>query len=175
MRPPLCTLTAASAILAVSASGAFAADRAVPKIAFSGSYSFAFKITNVKNVKPTRWTYSVIKPCTSPCRAVAFHLRLQTETTWRRTVQVYTWNGSDYAVAPRVQRGLAGCAGRGGTSVSKGYDVTSTISFHVTATAKGRVLRVAGTGTDSYVPNAAGKKAGCKPGSYVFAVNASAQ
>lgn len=174
MRPPLRTVAAAIAILAVSASSAFAAHRAVPKIGFSGSYSFAFKITNVKNVKPTRWTYGVIKRCSSPCRAVAFHLRLPTETTWRRTVQVYTWNGSDYAVAPRVQRGIAGCAGRAGSSVSKGYDVTTTISFHVTATTKGRALRVAGTGTDRYVPNAAGKKAGCKAGSYVFAVNASA-
>jgi len=57
--------------------------------------------------------------------------------------------------------------------VRKGFDVTSTSTLRPARTTNGRVVRFTGTAEDAYVPNAAGRKAGCARGFYEFALTGS--
>jgi hypothetical protein len=168
-RSGLRAAAAAGLALMFLTAGAIGATRAaVPHVALTGSYGVTYRVTNAKNFTPTRWTYRPSKPCASPCRSVSFQQRLASEKAWRPIILVYIWNGTGYALVPRVQRGYSDCVGKGGKSVKKGYDVTSTQMFRVTEVKHGRAVRFAGTGKDAYDLNAAGRKGGCTPGAYLF-------
>jgi len=71
-------------------------------------------------------------------------------------------------------RGFADCKGKAG-SVAKGYDVKGTSAIRLKTSVNGRVTRFTGAGQDSYIPNAAGGKAGCAPGSYQYAMTGVSQ
>src|SRR3954470_268647 len=156
-------LTVALAALVVVGAATAAADSGPLRVSFSGRYAVTYKVTNVKSLKPTRWLFSPSTTCKSPCRAVSFRQRLAAEKRWRAFILTYTWNGDGYALARRVQRGLADCRGAADQTVHKGFDVTSTSTIRPAKTLNGRVVRFTGTAEDAYVPNAAGRKAGCAP------------
>lgn len=162
--------TGAAALLFLTATAVGATRAAVPQVAFSGTYGVTYRVTNAKNFRPTHWIFGVTAACASPCRSVSFRQRLISEKTWRSFILAYTWNGAGYAIAPRVQRRISDCRSAADGTVRKGYDVTSTQTIRMAAVTNGRVVRFTGTGKDAYVPNAAGRKAGCAPGAYVFAI-----
>ena len=143
-------------------------------VSFSGRYAVTYKVTNSKSFKPTHWIFGPKTACKRPCRSVSFRQRLASEKNWRPFILTYTWNGDGYALAPRVQRGLADCRGAADQTIRKGFDVTSTSTIRPARTLDGRVVRFTGTAEDAYIPNAAGRKAGCARGFYEFALTGAA-
>jgi hypothetical protein len=139
-------------------------------VSFSGRYAVTYKVTNSKSFKPTHWIFGPKTACKRPCRSVSFRQRLASEKNWRPFILTYTWNGDGYAIAPRVQRSLADCRGAADQTIRKGFDVTSTSTIRPARTLNGRVVRFTGTAEDAYIPNAAGRKAGCARGFYEFAL-----
>jgi len=164
---------AVGALLLVAGNASGRERTGVLPVSFSGSYAVTYRVTNSTAFKPSHWLFGVKTACKSPCRAVSFRERLATEQTWRPFILTYTWNGSGYALVPRVQRGLTDCRSAAGKTVRKGFDVTSTSTLRPARTTNGRVVRFTGTAEDAYVPNAAGRKAGCARGFYEFALTGS--
>ena len=164
------TVAALVAVLSVAATAFGGSPPAPPPVSFSGSYAVNYKVTNVGNLAPTHWLFAVKTACANPCRAVSFRFRLKSEKAWHKHISVYTWNGKgDYVRPAEVFRGYAGCKGKAGGSVPKGYDVKNTSAIRLKTSVNGRVMRFTGVAQDAYVPNAAGRKAGCAPGSYEYA------
>lgn len=160
-------------LVLLSVSTAQAGREAAPQVEFRGTYSVSFQVTNVKNIKPTRWIYNLPHPCTSPCKSISFRQHLASETAWRSFILVYSWNSSSYALRPRTQRSIADCVNRAGGTTRKGYDVVSTQAIRPAKSINRRVVSFTGTGKDIYTPNTAGRKAGCVAGTYVFAITGS--
>ena len=165
-------LVVSSAALVVLTCGTSAAAASpAPPVSFSGTYAVSYKVTNGGNFPPFKWVFSVARACASPCRAVSFRYRLASEKTWHKHVYVFTWNGrGEYVRPPEHFSGYADCQGKAGGKVSKGYDVESTSAIRLGTSVNGRVTRFTGAAADAYVPNAAGLKAGCTPGSYQYAL-----
>jgi hypothetical protein len=162
----------ASSLLTAGAWGRGASSRgSEPRAGFGGRYAVTFRITNAKGISPTRWVFAPSSPCPDPCRSFAFRVRLRTESTWRRTRLQFVWSGRAYVMKRHVLRGYADCRGSDGRTVRKGFDVGSTETLRVTRIVNSLVTVFNGTGRDSYVPNDAGRKAGCAPGSYTFAID----
>jgi hypothetical protein len=97
---------------------------------------------------------------------VSFRVRLDSEKSWRSGFLKFRWNGGAYATAQARKVRAADCYAKSGARGKKGYDIISTQSFRITAVSNGRVVRFRGDAKDVYVPNAAGRKAGCYRGVY---------
>jgi len=141
--------------------------------AFSGSYKVTVKATNTK-ATPTRWIYAARPSCSSLCHAVTFRDRLVSEKSWRKTAVTFRWNGKEYALSKKLPN-YSDCRAKSGSTVKKGYDVTSKLQFRIRTVTSGRIVRWLGTGRDDYVPNAAGRKHHCTAGAYLYTLNAVAQ
>jgi hypothetical protein len=157
---------AAAAVIAAFAAPPVGA--AAPAARFAGTYAVTFRVTNA-HVAASHWIFAPVSPCAARCRTVDFRERLTTETSWRRTVLHYTLRTDGYR-ARRVLPRVAACSTPAGKSVALGYDVVSAQTIRVTRTVDGVAVAFTGDGRDSYVPNAAGKAAGCTPGAYTFAI-----
>jgi hypothetical protein len=139
-----------------------------PAAAFSGTYKVTIRTTNAK-LATTHWIYAPRRRCAGPCYAVTFRQRLVSEKSWRSSLLAFRWKGTAYAFSRKLPK-FADCRGRSGqgSAVKKGYDVTSSLKFVVHAITNGRVTRLSGTGKDSYVPNAIGRKHHCVAGAYLY-------
>jgi hypothetical protein len=157
-------------VCGVAASVAAAAP---PSVGFSGTYAVTIKVTNTK-YPDSHWIISPVKPCAAPCSAVDFHQRLTTEKAWRKSTLHFAWQAGGFKVR-KVLRRFSDCQPPKGKAVKLGYDVTSTETLKTLHAVNGVVTSFTGDGLDSYVPNAAGKAAGCKPGAYVYSISGKRQ
>ena len=161
----------ACAVLASVSPGMSAQGATVPRMSFSGDYTVTFRVTNVKGSPPTVWVYQAKAPCVVPCSKLSFRLRLKTEKQWRHTSSTFHWTGRrNYETAPKTLRNYADCRSKSGARTRTGYDVTGRQAILMTRAVNGRVTEFTGSGTDTYKPNAKGRKSGCVAGTYVFAI-----
>ena len=165
-------LAVAGAVL-ISAGVAVARAASPPAGAWASDYTVTVRVTNTK-AAPTHWIYGTRPRCASPCHAVTFRFRLASEKTWRSGTSTYRWNGKAYALTKKFPT-YADCRAKSGSTVKKGYDVTSSLKFEVRVVTNGRVTQWSGTGRDNYVPNAAGRAHHCPAGAYLYSLKAAAQ
>lgn len=160
-------------IVAVAACAGATAASAAP-ITAVGSYTVTYRATNAAAVKPSTWNYRVVGACRiGSCTTLTMRVRLASEARERTTPARMTWDGGAFRRSGRISA-ASSCAGRRKT-VPGGYDVVYREIWRPAAAAAGRVTRFAGRGRDRYVPNAAGRRAGCVRGVYMFAITARAK
>lgn len=162
------------ACVAAGAAGAWATTAAAAPSTVVGAYSVTYRATNDDAVAPSRWNYRVVGACRiGSCTTLTMRVRLASEARERSTPARMSWDGSAFRRSGRISA-ASSCAGRRKT-VAGGYDVVYSEIWRVRSTAGGRVTRFAGRGRDRYVPNAAGRRAGCVRGTYMFAITARAR
>lgn len=160
--------------VAATAAGAWAATAAAAPSAAVGSYTVTYRATNDATVKPSTWNYRVVGACRiGSCTTLTMRVRLVSEARERSTPARMTWDGGAFRRSGRISA-ASSCAGRRKT-VPGGYDVVYSEIWRPRSAAGGRVTRFAGRGRDRYVPNAAGRRAGCVAGTYMFAITARAR
>lgn len=138
-----------------------------------GSYAVTYRATNDATVAPSTWNYRVVAACRiGACTSLTMRVRLASETRERSTPAMMTWTGSLFRRAGHIS-GASSCAGTR-RAVPRGYDVLYSETWRATRAANGRITRFAGRGRDRYVPNVAGRRGGCAPGVYMFAITARA-
>jgi len=152
---------------AVVASIAAAAPLAPPAGAVSGEYIFTYRTTNVK-LKPSMFNVRVAR-CAAPCSAftTVSHATGKPDGVPR----LWKWNGKQY-IQNTTLRGKSQCVGRGKKVIAGGYDIVSRYALMPGRAQAGRVVTFRGAGSDKYLPNDKGLKAGCPFGAYDYAITA---